>query len=288
MPEKQIAKNRISDLHRFVSMFFKRTFCCLGEFIYPAKCLKCGKYFDAVPEKHIQGIEDCFCQDCMRGEDAGKDSHDISKGLYRIKEPFCPKCCVLFPESHGDNHVCENCLKKPFKLNKIRAVAQYKGIVKDAVPLFKYQHKLSLSQKFESLMFKAFVDYFNSDSIDLIIPIPLHRVKLRQRGFNQAFFLVRNFKKLYYQTFERPPSWQIDIHSLVKLKQTATQTGFDIKQRKSNVKNAFYVRKKKNILGKTILLIDDVFTTGATCNEAATVLLKNGAKSVDALVFARV
>ncbi|MDA3790628.1 MAG: phosphoribosyltransferase family protein, partial [Desulfobacula sp.] len=126
-----------------------------------------------------------------------------------------------------------------------------------------------------------------TSQIDLIMPVPMHKKKLRERGFNQAFLLIRNFVRLYQQIFEEPPSWKIDTISLARIKMTQPQTGFDIDQRKANLKNAFKVINQKAIDNKHILLIDDVFTTGSTCNEAARVLLKYGAKKVDALVLAR-
>ena len=137
------------------------------------------------------------------------------------------------------------------------------------------------------MMFQTFIRHFETSQIDLIMPVPLHKKKLRERGFNQAFLLIRNFVKLYQQAFEQPPSWKINTISLARIKKTQPQTGFDIDQRKANLKNAFNVVNQKTIDNKYILLIDDVFTTGATCNEAARILLKHGAKKVDALVLAR-
>ncbi|MBU1343652.1 MAG: ComF family protein, partial [Proteobacteria bacterium] len=122
---------------------------------------------------------------------------------------------------------------------------------------------------------------------DLIMSVPLHTVKLRKRGFNQSFLLIRNFVTFYRQNMEQSPLWKIDSGSLVRVKKTQPQTGFDIEHRKANLKNAFKVVNLKAIEDQHILLIDDVFTTGATCNEAALQLLKHGAQKVDALVLAR-
>ncbi len=144
-----------------------------------------------------------------------------------------------------------------------------------------------MAKVFERLLFETFLHQYARSKIDLIMPVPLHKKKLRERGFNQAYLLIRNFVKLYQYSFDQPPSWEIDTISLARIKRTQPQTGFDIEKRKANLKNAFKVVKKKIIYDKHILLIDDVFTTGATCNEAARVLLKHGAKKVDALVLAR-
>ncbi|MFH2060750.1 MAG: ComF family protein [Pseudomonadota bacterium] len=246
----------------------------LKELLYPMKCLKCGIYME--PSQVVpKTLETCFCDHCM------------SAGFYPIEQPYCSKCGIQLPKSHIDNHVCGICLKTPLNLEKIRATAEYKGIIKEAIPLFKYHSKLSLAKVFEALLFETLLIHFAKDRIDLIIPIPLHRAKLRHRGFNQAFMLARNFKKQFCRHFGSPPAWDIDIHAIDRQKDTDPQTGFDIDQRRNNLKNAFCVAEPERIKDRSILLVDDVLTTGSTCNEAAGLLLRKGAKKVQALVLAR-
>lgn len=252
----------------------KKSLRLFEQLLYPLKCLKCGAYID--PDAvDPYSMEACFCDQCM------------TAGFYPMDTPFCTKCGVKFPRTDDENHLCEACLKTPLVLDRVRAVAEYKGITKDAVPLFKYHSKLAVAKVFEHLMFQTFLRYYATAGVDLIMPVPLHKKKLRQRGFNQAFFLIRNFVKLYQQNFDRLPSWKIDTRSLARFKQTPSQTGFDMEQRKTNLKNAFTVVAPKTIDKKHILLIDDVFTTGATCNEAAQELLNHGAGKVSVLVLAR-
>ncbi len=244
------------------------------QFIFPSKCLKCGTYIDGEPAD-LKVLESCFCDPCM------------TAGLYPLDRPFCTKCSRKFYNSVKDNHVCGDCLKTPLKTDRVRAAVEYKGVIKDVIPLFKYHSKLSVAKLLEHLLFEAFLNHYAGSRIDVIIPMPLHKKKLRERGFNQAFFLIRNFSKLYRQRFEQSPPWEIDIESLARIKKTQSQTGFNIEERKRNLKDAFTVIRKQKIKNKSILLIDDVFTTGATCNEAAGALLKQGAKNVNALVLAR-
>jgi ComF family protein len=114
----------------------------------------------------------------------------------------------------------------------------------------------------------------------LIIPVPLHIKKLRKRGFNQSIILANSLGK----------KWQIPINfSLLKRsKFTLTQTGLDKKERERNIKGAFEVKDKTKIAGRNIILIDDVYTTGATLNECAKKLIKAGAQKVAVLTLARV
>ena len=248
------------------------------QLLYPLKCLKCGVYLDPdTVTPHT--LEACFCDHCM------------GSGVYPIDSPFCIKCGIqfhqIFPSDFNENYVCEACLKSSLRLDRVRAAVVYKGIIKDAIPLFKYQSKLSLVKAFERLMFQTFLRHYSRSQIDLIMPVPLHKKKLKERGFNQAYLLIRNLMKTYQKVYHQPPQWGIDTVSLARVKKTEPQTGFDSEQRKKNLKKAFQVMDKKAIQNKNILLIDDVFTTGATCNEAARVLLKQGAQKVDALVLAR-
>jgi ComF family protein len=271
-----------NDVERFLNMEkgsifkkMKKGVHAFEQFLYPPKCLKCRTYMDnGIPGS--RALESCFCDLCL------------STGFNLITRPYCIKCGIQLPgDAQIENHVCQSCLKIPLTLEKIRAVSEYSGIIKEAVPLFKYQSKLSLAKVLESLLFQTFLDHFEKMPVDLIMPIPLHWTKLMQRGFNQAYLLVRSFKQLYHEHFGITPGWDVDIHAMTRKKKTDSQTGFDVDQRKTNLKNAFSIADPEKIKGQCILLVDDVLTTGATCNEAAALLLESGAERVYALVLAR-
>ncbi|WP_321495843.1 ComF family protein [uncultured Desulfobacter sp.] len=239
--------------------------------IFPNKCLGCGKYIKASAEDNPLDV--CFCPTC-RGE-----------ALPVFDHPFCPGCGRCFEA--GPDHLCGSCLETPMAMNGVRAAFEYKGVIQKALGLFKYQSKLSLARPFERYLFKAFATHFDMDSFHLIVPIPLHGSKAKDRGFNQSYFLVRNFPRLYTDECDRPAPWRIDIGALLRVRATVSQTGLDIKERKKNLSNAFSCPKPDLVKCKKILLVDDVFTTGSTCNAAAQTLLDAGADGVWVLVLAR-
>jgi ComF family protein len=113
---------------------------------------------------------------------------------------------------------------------------------------------------------------------DLILPVPLHRERLRQRGFNQALILAR--------TFFPHLQARIETTALVRTRRTVAQTGLSGAARRKNIKGAFKAVEAK-VVGRKILLIDDVFTTGTTVNECARILCKAGAREVQVLTLAR-
>jgi len=267
-----------STFRQFAQTSWQSGLAALESVLYPPKCLLCGLYMEPAAE-NSNALESCFCDTCL---ESGSDP-----GLNPIHVPYCVKCGIQLPGSHLENHVCGTCLEKPLIPEKIRASFEYKGVIKEAIPLFKYHSKLALAKPLEQVLFQTFLIHFQNSAIDLIIPIPLHLSKLKQRGFNQTYLLVRNFEKYFFDQFITEPPWTVDIHSLERKKKTETQTGFDVDHREQNLKNAFKLLDENAVKNKSILLIDDVFTTGATCNEAARLLLKHGARKVQALVLAR-
>jgi len=247
-----------------------------------------------VDKAAVVRLSACFCDDCFPFDPLGFKSpfcHTCGRIFDRIEpdsgDPIDPVSGLVSGRENGGNHLCGTCRVTPPLIHKVRAAFQYQGIIKEAIPIFKYQSKLSLARVFETYLFDAFERFFESAAIDLILPIPLHFKKMKLRGFNQSFLLIRNFKKKYRSSHGTNPCWQIDTGTLSRVKSTRSQTGFDIRQRQDNLKGAFAIKGKTTLSGKNILLVDDVYTTGATCKEAARLLLKSGAGRVDVLVLAR-
>ena len=215
----------------------------MGELVFPDICLGCGKYIKNSTDNPLSA---CFCPTCL------------GPALPVFDHPFCPACGRCFES--GPDHLCGACLETPMVMDSVRAAFMYKDVIQKALGLFKYQSKLSLARPFERHLFQAFATHFEMNAFDLILPIPLHASKAKSRGFNQAYFLVRNFSRLYKDACGRMPQWRIDIVSLARVRATVSQTGLDYKARKKNLTQAFACPKPERIKGKNILLVDDVLT----------------------------
>ena len=145
----------------------------------------------------------------------------------------------------------------------------------------KYDGKIQLKGPLGILLLSAYFRYWKRDDIDLIIPVPLHVKRFRKRGFNQSYLLVREWAKMKFLT---PP---VARDVLVRKRWTDSQTGLGRKHRIANIKDAFSISDPSKIIGRKILLVDDVYTTGATVNESSKVLRGAGAEQVDVLTLAR-
>jgi len=152
---------------------------------------------------------------------------------------------------------------------------------------FKYKGKVQLADPLAELLLTAYSSFWEIDSIDIILPVPLHIKRFRKRGFNQAYLLVRNWNILAGQSRCRPADLQIERDLLVRTVATEPQSALGRAKRAVNIKNAFDLKDRDKVKDKRILLIDDVYTTGATVDECARLLLNCGARHVDVLTLAR-
>jgi ComF family protein len=159
-----------------------------------------------------------------------------------------------------------------------RALAAFEGSLQVAIHRWKYEGKTHLTPFFSEWMAEGLNRYWELTSLDLLIPVPLHPQRLRERGFNQALLLT---KELSHRT-GIPYLKAI----LKKKKPTLPQVNLGGVEREKGLRGAFHVTEKEELLGKSVLLVDDVYTTGATVNECSKVLVKGGAERVDILTLA--
>ena len=159
-----------------------------------------------------------------------------------------------------------------------RALGGYEGSLREAIHRWKYEGKTYLTPFLAKWMTEGLNRYWEPDSFDLLIPVPLHRQRLRERGFNQALLLVKEI------SFRTGIPYRKTI--LQKKKPTIPQVTLSGRERERGLRGAFHVIGKEGLVGKSVLLVDDVYTTGATVNECSKVLRRGGAKNVDVLTLA--
>lgn len=230
----------------------------LLEFFLPRLCVFCGEV--AGGEAHA-----AVCPAC---ED----------GVEWVQSPLCPCCGRVFGAREGFDHLCGPCQTDPPPFTRARAAVLYEeeGPSGQAIKRFKYSRRLDMLSVMQHWLRVPHCQELASEA-HLITPVPLHPQRLKQRGFNQSLLLAQAF-----------PEANLERELLTRVRHTPPQTGLNPKERQDNVKGAFVVPQPDKLKGKKILVIDDVFTTGATVRECARVLIKTGARQVNILTVARV
>jgi len=197
----------------------------------------------------------------------------------RISAPFCEKCSEPFDGSIKSAFTCANCAHRTIYFEAAVAAYRGRGIVRQIVHEFKYGRQIHLRHLVARWLHAALDDErLCGHRFHVIVPVPLHPARERERGFNQAGLLV---ELLSAQTTVPPKPL------LERTRYTTTQTALDRSERMENLHNAFRLRKNANVRGLRVLLVDDVLTTGSTLNECARVLKRAGAFSVHAATAAR-
>ncbi len=192
----------------------------------------------------------------------------------------------MFTSRRGEDHRCGDCLAHPGHYGMARAVGIYEGGLMALVHQLKYRGRLAMVPPMARMLDDSYRRYWQSASVDLVLPVPLHPRRMRRRGFNQADLLLRAWQESTAGEAELPKPERCG-QVLVRTRATPPQTGLNRRERRRNIRGAFRVVARKRIREKRLLLVDDVFTTGATVEEAARVLVAAGARSVDVLTFAR-
>lgn len=192
--------------------------------------------------------------------------------------PLCPNCGTPFKTEDGRDHLCGACLRHP-PSHLSRSATLYAGPVQELIHRFKYGYKVHLSDPLGIMVSQALLPFREEAAPDLVVPVPLHRKRLRQRGFNQSQLIGEVLAKRW--------KLRVDLGSLYRERWTEPQTSLDAEQRRDNVKGAFAVRRPERLKGKRVLLVDDVCTTGSTLRACAEALEEAGAQAVFAVTVAR-
>ncbi|MBW1720284.1 MAG: ComF family protein [Deltaproteobacteria bacterium] len=201
--------------------------------------------------------------------------HDCLESIRLIESPVCAVCGQPFHGPQGTDHTCGQCIKNPPSFDTARSVFQYHGPVRTLIHRIKYKDDGHALRALSSLA----MEYMLLDNLkpDMVIPVPLHSKRLRKRGFNQSLRLARRI-------FTHIP---LGIDILTRTLNTKPQAELSMKERPGNVRNAFEVASPLPKGVKTILLVDDVYTTGATVRACAKTLKKAGARKVHVFAVAR-
>ncbi len=218
-----------------------------------------------VLEQILNFIYPLYCEICRKNLSADNKRHLCDQCLKKIKllqGHYCPK-----PD-----------IKTKIYFRHSQAVGRYEGILKECIHLVKYRKKKILIRVLAEVMIKYIEDYIDIKAFDYIMSVPLYKKQYRKRGFNQADLLASEIGRYFNK--------KIMSNDLKRIKYTQPQYKLNKFERIKNTKGAFFIKNSEIFHKKAVLLIDDVYTTGATVNGCSKVLYKAGAKLVDVLVLA--
>lgn len=236
--------------------FIKNVFIVIVNYIIPIKCISCSDF--------IENNND-LCASCWNK-------------LTFITKPYCNCCCTVFNINiSNDDMLCIRCINNNSYYDKIRSVIIFNNDSRKLIHDFKYKDKTSVASIFSKLIYNR----YNKEiiDIDIIVPVPMHKIRRILRNYNQAQVLASALEKLIHKPLLN--------NLLVKNTWTKSQTGLSKSKRLKNILNTISINKNYNIKDKKILLVDDVITTSSTVNECSKVLKKNGASKVYVVSIAR-
>ena len=220
-------------------------------FVYPPHCLLCR-----TPLDESNGL----CPGCW-------------ETLDMIKGPRCGRCGCP-----GLSDPCTNCADKDFVFSRMSALTPFSRSVQRMVHMLKYQGLTAAGQTLGRALGRMLERESLAEARPVVVPVPLHGSRLRERGYNQSVLIARALARV----LDLP----VEDRALKRVRATETQTNLDSAQRGANMEGAFLVRRKDLVRGRPVLLVDDVVTTGATANACAAALLEAGASEVDVAAVA--
>jgi ComF family protein len=238
----------------------------LLSLFYPASCLICNSPISRHSDRSLCGR--CF----------------EAVAALRLEPPWCPSCGLPLgpfadPLANEAKFLCGRCLLEPPPYAGARSFGAYGGALRHVVHALKFRGRQDLACRLAPLVEAAFRRSYRADEFDLIVPVPLHRRRLRRRGYNQAALLA--------QPLGRSLGLKVVEDAVVRVRATAPQVGLSDAGRRANVRQAFRVGRDAAVVGRRVLLVDDVMTTGATVASAAAALMRSGAVRVSVLTLAR-
>lgn len=223
------------------------------RWVYPKRCLFCD---EVILNTQV------FCEDCK------SQAEWLTKYL-------CKKCGK--PLELKKSEICFDCSKKSHAYDAGRAMWLYEGAVKDAIKRYKFDGRKSLANSFSDVLLNFYIKHIDWQ-IDLITAIPLHKTKLKSRGYNQA--------ALISDLLGRKLDIRVVNDLLIRQKTTRPQKELSDGERILNIRDAFCIDERYSVDGLNLLILDDIYTTGSTLDECAKVLKDKGANRVYFLTLA--
>jgi len=227
------------------------------DFALPPRCPGCGA-IAAEPHR--------FCLDCWRS-------------LTFLGEPCCARCGLPFAYAGGDGSECGRCLAEPPPFDRLRAAVAYGDVSRQVALKLKYSGRLGLAETLAHFMLRHVRE---GEREALLVPVPLHRWRLWKRGYNQAALIA--------SALSRRTGLAAGLDLLSRTRATPPLKGLGRRERALVLRGAFKVPPpaRARLAGRPVLLVDDVYTSGATAAACARALKRSGAASVEILCWARV
>ena len=231
----------------------------LLELIYPEKntCFICEVYDEKIADKYI-------CQSCERK-------------FKKIQPPVCSKCSKPL-EYNSSVDLCAECCDTKRYFEMSRSPYAYDGLIKKVIYSYKYYNKTYLYKLFGNLLMD-FMKNINYTYFDCIVSVPLHSSKMRERGYNQSELIARYLSSKLSIPY---------VDAIKRTKKTLKQSGQNKEHRRRNMKGAFEIKHPaEKVINSSVLLVDDIYTTGSTVDECSRVLVNYGAAGVYIITIAR-
>jgi ComF family protein len=225
------------------------------DFVLPPRCPGCGAI---ISDPHS------FCVDCW-------------SSLSFLGDPCCVRCGLPFEYAAGEEAECGRCLADPPHFDRLRAAVAYGQVARQVALKLKYSGRPGVALTLGRFMARHLA---SADRGAMLVPVPLHRWRIWKRGYNQSALIASALAK--------GSGLAVDLDLLRRIKATPVLRGLGRRERALAVRGAFAVRDKAPVSGKSLILVDDVFTSGATANACARALKRAGAARVEIVCWARV
>lgn len=224
-----------------------------------------------------------ICQLCLQVEasrEAGYVCEPCKKaGVQFVVPPYCQRCGLKFRGEISESFTCWNCEEAELHFDSARAAVGFTPLIQEVIHRYKYNRAVWFEPFISGLLNEAALKAVSLETHDLIVPIPLHPLKLREREFNQSAKLARSLSLV--------TGIPMRENLVARVRDTRTQTRLSRKERTTNMKNAFGWCSKSSLEGERVVLVDDIMTTGATASSCAKILQQNGSGGVTVWTVAR-